>query len=718
MDITEMSIIHHVGIVLCGLWLLSHYNCCYPVAYFLSLVYLYLVHERYLMRLRKKLQFEERQQANQRRVLSESETVRWLNHTIEKIWPICMEQIASQQILIPIIPWFLEKYKPWTAKEAVVQHLYLGRNAPILTEMRVVRQSADDDHLVLELGLNFLTADDMIAILAVKLRKRLGFGMWAKLHITGMHVEGKVTSEIYNCDFSSLWCAVLHVIYARCSMFYVTLLSWFSQCNVLIGVKFLRRWPFLGRVRLCFIQPPYFQMTVKPIFTHGLDVTVLPGIAGWLEKLLSIAFEQTLVEPNMLVVDMEKFVSPKQESWFSVNEKEALAHVKVEVIEASDVKAADLNGFSDPYAKGQLGLYRFRTKIQKKTLSPKWHEEFKIPILTWDAPNVLAIEVCDKDRFVDDALGDCSININDLRDSQRHDMWVPLQNIKTGRLHLAVTVIEDNVKVQYLPHMLEPPIQEFNLSLLHMQGPEQSEVQETVTLEDRRNSFASDANESSFSSISSEKSNRVADNFEPIDVEGQKETGIWVHHPGSEVSQTWESRQGRSRLLDNEILNDTGSRSSATYGSQNNDDSGMDKDPEEKRHMKGVRKGLNKFCAKFHRNSKKDLGTSSFKETARSESINLRGVHDYESGVKFIVEDDLSEPLSSKVPKEQDFTPAGGSGSYTPAKGKLRETKSFFKRNQKSDRKDFAKSQSDSLVVNGREILENLNSSDDDPLPK
>lgn len=45
---------------------------------------------------------------------------------------------------------------------------------------------------VLELGMNFLTADDMIAILAIKLRKRLGFGMWAKLHMTGMHVEGKV----------------------------------------------------------------------------------------------------------------------------------------------------------------------------------------------------------------------------------------------------------------------------------------------------------------------------------------------------------------------------------------------------------------------------------------------------------------------------------------------------------------------------------------------
>lgn len=33
-------------------------------------------------------------------------------------------------------------------KQAVVQHLYLGRNAPMLTDMRVVRQSTDDDHLV------------------------------------------------------------------------------------------------------------------------------------------------------------------------------------------------------------------------------------------------------------------------------------------------------------------------------------------------------------------------------------------------------------------------------------------------------------------------------------------------------------------------------------------------------------------------------------------
>lgn len=44
----------------------------------------------------------------------------------------------------------------------------------------------------LELGMNFCT-EDMNASLAVKLRRRLGLGMRAKLHLLGMHVEGKVS---------------------------------------------------------------------------------------------------------------------------------------------------------------------------------------------------------------------------------------------------------------------------------------------------------------------------------------------------------------------------------------------------------------------------------------------------------------------------------------------------------------------------------------------
>nr|CAB3446510.1 unnamed protein product [Digitaria exilis] len=133
----------------------------------------------------------------------------------------------------------------------------------MFTDIRVVRQSTDDDHLI---GMNFLSADDMDARMAVQLRKRLGFGITANMHITGMHVEGK-------------------------------------------------------------------------------------------DRMLDVAFGQTLVEPNMLVIDLEKF-------------------------------ASESTGLADPYVKGHLGPYRFQTKIHKKTLNPKWLEEFKIPITSWESLNV------------------------------------------------------------------------------------------------------------------------------------------------------------------------------------------------------------------------------------------------------------------------------------------------------------------------------------------
>ncbi|KAH9311905.1 hypothetical protein KI387_026940, partial [Taxus chinensis] len=296
-------------------------------------------------------------------------------------------------------------------RKATIQRLYLGRNPPVFTEIRALSQSEDDDHLVLEMGMTFHSAEDMSAVLAVQMRKRLGFGMWAKLHVTGMQVEGKV-----------------HV-----------------------GVKFIRDWPFMKRLRISFEDVPYFQMTVKPIFNHGLNVTELPGIAGWLDKILAAAFEQSLVEPNMLVVDVERLLGSSTSSqldpkspgkWFHLDEKAPIAYAMLEVLEAADVKPSDPNGLADPFVRGYLGTYRFNTKIEKKTLNPKWQEEFKIPILSWGSSNLLVLNVRDKDHFLDDDLGECMIPLNDFRGGQRHDKWLPLENVKMGRLHVAIRVSE------------------------------------------------------------------------------------------------------------------------------------------------------------------------------------------------------------------------------------------------------------------------------------
>ncbi|KAK9132525.1 hypothetical protein Scep_012053 [Stephania cephalantha] len=611
MGVGDLSIVYHCAIVLALLWVLSYFHCCPSIVYFASLVYLYQVHTRSSVRLRKKLQFEERKQAYRKRLLSDSETVWWLNHAVEKVWPVFMEQIASQKILLPIIPWFLEKYKPWTAKKAVVQQLYLGRTPPLFTEIRVLRQASDDDHLVLELGMNFLTSDDMSAVLAVKLRRRLGFGIWAKMHMTAMHVEGKV----------------------------------------LVGLKFLPNWPFVGRIRLCFVEPPYFQMTVKPIVNHGLDVADLPGIAGWLDKLLAVAFEQTLVEPNMLVVDMEKFVSPTKENWFFFDEIEPIAYAKVEVVEAIEMKPSDPNGLADPYVKGQLGPYRFQTKTQKKTLAPKWHEEFKIPICTWESPNVLALEVRDKDHFIDDTLGNCSINITDLRDGKRHDMWLSLKNIKMGRLRLAVTVINVEGKAEE-----------------HIYNKKPSTKKESTNLAESRSD-----QEASKSAASENNTQREKDNFEAINIEGQQQTGIWVHHPGSNISQTWEPRKPKVRQADIQIHCEERLPPAALGLMSPNGNSSSDEDANgntSKQHHR-VRRSLQKLGLAFNR-SPRTRNSSIIADAAHSPRVNLRAANERGTNIKFVVDDSIAETIKGSSPEKIE--------TCSPGKMKIRDkAKSIIK---------------------------------------
>lgn len=650
MVITEISMIHHVAIVLVLLWLLNNYNCCHSIVYLLSLIYLYQVHDRYAMRLRRKLQFEERKAANQRRVLTDSETVRWLNQAVEKMWPICLESIISQRIFLPIIPWFLQKYKPWTVKQAVVQHLYLGRNPPLFTEIRVLRDSTEDDHLVLELGLNFLTADDMSAILAAKLRKRLGFGIVAKMHLTGMHVEGKV----------------------------------------LVGVKFLRSWPFIGRLRVCFAEPPYFQMTVKPLFNHGFDVTELPGIAGWLDNLLAVAFEETLVEPNMLVVDLEKFVSPEPENWFSMDVKEPLAYANVEIIEAVDLKPSDLNGLSDPYVKGLLGQYRFRTQVQRKTLTPKWLEEFKLPICSWDGQNDLAIEVLDKDRFsVDDVLGNCSVNINELRDGHRHDMWLALENVKVGRLHLAITVVEANEKGKE-----------------HTVGEVKSVSDEPASLESQM---------AEQGPILTANPQPFADTFEAIDVAGQKETGMWVHHPGSEVPQTWEPRKGKSRHGDTEILSVDTPKSSLPIDSC----SSSDESKEDNKNKRGniFQRGLGKL---FHRHHESEDETKSSRDVDQSSHANVKASHIKKVGINLVVDDDLSGPSSAEG-KLGGGSSNEGSGAENSGKSDMKDKAKNMLKNAKASarhlKQSFSRKASKKTVdISEQEVSLESDSSDEDSL--
>lgn len=82
--------------------------------------------------------------------------------------------------------------------------------------------------------------------------------------------------------------------------------------------------------------------------------------------------------------------------------------LRVNVIRAEDLLAADSNGCSDPFVTLMLnekGFKKLKTKVVKKTLTPVWNQTFYIDVRT-PLTSVIHLEVYDHDLLkANDLIG-------------------------------------------------------------------------------------------------------------------------------------------------------------------------------------------------------------------------------------------------------------------------------------------------------------------------
>ncbi|KAL9000237.1 MAG: hypothetical protein Q9169_001139 [Polycauliona sp. 2 TL-2023] len=120
-------------------------------------------------------------------------------------------------------------------------------------------------------------------------------------------------------------------------------------------------------------------------------------------------------------------------------------NLRVDVLDADDLPAADRNGFSDPYCKFDLnGKEIYKTKIQKKTLHPAWNEYFECPVASRTAAT-FNVKVMDWD-FGDkaDLLGTAEINLELLEPFKPKEIILGLDG-KSGVLRLKLLFKPDYV---------------------------------------------------------------------------------------------------------------------------------------------------------------------------------------------------------------------------------------------------------------------------------
>ncbi|PPJ58204.1 hypothetical protein CBER1_02571 [Cercospora berteroae] len=120
-------------------------------------------------------------------------------------------------------------------------------------------------------------------------------------------------------------------------------------------------------------------------------------------------------------------------------------NLRIEVLDAADLPAADRNGLSDPFCKFVLnGKEVYKTEKQKKTLHPAWNEYFEVPVISRTAAK-FQVDVYDWDfGDKDDFLGAAKIDLNVLQPFQAQEVSLPLDG-KSGAIRLKMLFKPDYI---------------------------------------------------------------------------------------------------------------------------------------------------------------------------------------------------------------------------------------------------------------------------------
>ena len=122
-----------------------------------------------------------------------------------------------------------------------------------------------------------------------------------------------------------------------------------------------------------------------------------------------------------------------------------MGNLRVDVLNAENLPAADRNGYSDPYCKFELdGKEVYKTKILKKTLNPAWNEFFECPVRSRTGAD-FKVRVMDWD-FGDkaDFLGQAAINLELLDPFRPQEITLRLDG-KSGIIRLRLLFKPDYV---------------------------------------------------------------------------------------------------------------------------------------------------------------------------------------------------------------------------------------------------------------------------------
>eukprot|EP00794_Sanderia_malayensis_P003076 gene3076-3541_t len=303
----------------------------------------------------------------------------WLNEIILQMWPYVGKMV--HKIMKETVEPKMQEKLPGIIKSLYFEEVSLGNQAPQLGGIKVYTKNVERSEIIADV--DFIYTGD--ASVKVNLK-----GMSAG--ITDIQVRGKIRVEI----------------------------------NPLITSP-----PLIGGMSIYFLECPDIDFDL----TNLLSILDMPGLSDILHCVIKDVLSSFVALPNRIKIpiaknaDLESLMYPMPDGV-----------LKIEVIEAEDLMARDINVFSkntsDPYVVLHVGQRSFKTKEMTETLSPVWNEAYELFIDNSQGRKI-KVEVFDKDRGTsDESLGRTEISISKIVQKGITDLWLPLEGVKKGKIHL------------------------------------------------------------------------------------------------------------------------------------------------------------------------------------------------------------------------------------------------------------------------------------------
>lgn len=188
----------------------------------------------------------------------------------------------------------------------------------------------------------------------------------------------------------------------------------------------------VGGITVFFLNRP----KIKFDLINLLNVLDIPGLKSKLRSVSEDVICSIMVLPNRIVVPLSTdLIADDSDLRYPIPE----GVVRIGVIEAKELIKMDSalkGGAADPYINIEIGAQVFRTKTCKNTLNPVWNEVYDA-FVDNDEGQEITMQMYDEEKASKDAkMGTLEIDITSVARHGKRDLWLPLDGVKSGIVHL------------------------------------------------------------------------------------------------------------------------------------------------------------------------------------------------------------------------------------------------------------------------------------------